>query len=229
MSYLKNRSDIHNCSELIAYIDEIGFLPLLRTGVAGWSAEDAVDEDCQYTTLPDGGWEWPLWEWKGSIIQESGCAYGKFFMGKAGFVSKEWWPDFCNWRRHCHPYPATDSIEEAILLTLKENGSMITRELRAACGFTGTKMRSKFDAYIARLEKSCYIVTQDFVYPHDRHGRPYGWGWSLLTVPENLFGRDACRIDRTPEESHARMMTHFKKIMPDADENFYRYVLEEKK
>ena len=110
---------IHTCPELVDYINEIGFLPLLRMGIDGWSAEDAADEECQYTRLPDGGWEWPLWEWKGSVLRESRCAYGKFFKRKAAFVSREWWPDFCNYRRSLYPYPEEGSIEETILATLK--------------------------------------------------------------------------------------------------------------
>lgn len=206
--------EIHSCAELTAFIDEIGFLPLLRMGVDSWSAEELVDEDCQYTPLPDGGWEWPLWEWKGEVIRESGCAYGKFFRGKAGFVSKGWWPDFCNWRRRDSTFPAPGSIEEAILLTLKENGSLITRDLRALCGFTGPKMRSRFDSFLTRLQMSGYIVTEDFVYPRDKHGRQYGWGWSLLTRPEELFGRVHCGMDVSPEESYGRIKEHFSKILP---------------
>ena len=209
---------VHTCQELIDYIGQVGFLPLLSMGVAGWSAEEVADEDCQYTRLPDGGWEWPLWEWKGPILQESGCAYGKFFQRKAGFISREWWPDFCNYRRSLYPQPEEGSIEEIILVTLKEYGSLITRKLRAACGFTGPKMRSRFDAYVTRLEMGGYIVTEDFVYPHDRHGREYGWGWSLLTTPETLFGREACHPECTPEESRERLLAHFREILPEVPE-----------
>lgn len=46
--------EIHSCAELTAFIDEIGFLPLLRMGVDSWSAEELVDEDCQYTPMPVG-------------------------------------------------------------------------------------------------------------------------------------------------------------------------------
>lgn len=95
---------------------------------------------------------------------------------------------------------------------------MITRELRAACGFTGPKMRSKFDAYVTRLQMGCYIVTEDFVYPQDKHGREYGWGWSLLTTPEQLLGREACLCQRTPEESFQRIYNHFRKLLPEASE-----------
>lgn len=209
---------IHSCPELIDYINEIGFLPLLPMGITGWSADEVVDEDCQYKSLPEGGWEWPIWEWKGSILQESGCAYGKFFKGKAAFVSREWWPDFCNYRRNIYPYPEEGSIEEAILDVLRIEGSLITRDLRHLCGFTGPKMRSRFDAYITKLEMGGYIVTEDFVYPRDRHGREYGWGWSLLTTPESLFGKERCRTERTPQESYERILQHFKKILPDTAE-----------
>ena len=206
---------IHSCPELMDYINKVGFLPLLNMGIGEWSAEAVLDEDCQYVVLPDGGWEWPLWEWKGDIIRESGCAYGKFFGQKATFITREWWPDFCNYRRSIHPRPEEGSIEDTILEILSLNGSMITRELRKACGFTGPKMRSKFDGFISRLQMGGWIVTEDFVYPHDKHGRKYGWGWSLLTTPENLFSREACHPDRTSEESYQRLMDHFHKILPE--------------
>ncbi len=197
-------------------IQEIGFLPLLDSGITGFSAEDLVDEDCRYVVYPDGGWDWPLWKWKGPIIQEGNCVYGKFFAGKAGFISREWWPDFCNYRRSKYPSPEEGSIEEAILLTLQEQGSLITRELRAACGFTGPKMRSKFDGYITRLQMACRIITEDFVYPRDKHNNEYGWGWALLTTPEQLLGRDHFRCPRTPAESYQRLTAHFHAILPHA-------------
>ena len=217
--------EVHSCPELMGLIQEVGFLPLLDSGIAGYSAEVIVDDDCRYVVYADGGWDWPLWKWKGPIVQEGGCVYGKFFAGKAGFVSREWWPDLCNWRRSKFPKPAEGSIEETILMTLAENGSLITRELRAACGFTGPNMRSKFDGYITRLQMAARIVTEDFVYPTDKHGREYGWGWSLLTTPEALYGRDACRCERTPEESYQRIFDHLRQLLPEATERQIRKLI----
>ena len=216
MQYLKD--EIHNAAELIELIGRIGFLPLLDSGIAGFSAEEIVDEDCRYVVFPDGGWDWPLWKWKGEVITEGGHVYGKFFAGKAGFISREWWPDFCNYRRSIHPAPAEGSIEDTILLTLAEHGSLITRELRALCGFDGPKMRSRFDSYITRLQMATRIVTEDFVYPRDKHNREYGWGWSLLTTPERLYGHDANHCDRSPEESIGRICQHLRQICPEASE-----------
>ena len=214
---MKHR-EIYNCAQLMELIQEIGFLPLLDSGIRGFSAEEIVSDDCRYVMLPDGGWDWPLWKWKGPIVKEGNCVYGKFFDKKAGFISLDWWPDFCNYRRHQHPTPEEGSIEEAILTTLQEHGSLITRKLRAACGFTGPKMRSKFDGYITRLQMACRIVTEDFVYPQDRHGKTYGWGWSLLTMPELLYGREACHCERTPDESFKRLHAHLRLILPQATE-----------
>ena len=209
---------IYSAAGMMSLIQEAGFLPLLDSGIDGFSADDIVDEDCQYVKLPEGGWDWPLWKWKGEIVKEMPCAYGKFFNRKAGFVSMAWWPDFCNYRRGKYPRPEELSIEGTILATLQTSGSLITKELRAACGFDGKGMRSKFDGYLARLEMATYIVTENFVYPHDKHDHEYGWGWSLLNTPEQLYGKAACQCGRSPEESFQRMMRHLKRILPHASD-----------
>ena len=209
---------IHTAPELMALISEMGFLPLLDSGIVGYSAEDMVDEECRYVVFPDGGWDWPLWKWKGPVVSDMPCAYGKFFNGKAGFVSLEWWPDLLNYRRSVSPTPKDDSIEGVILDTLRMCESAITRDLRKECGFVGPRMRSKFDGYITRLQMSCHIVTENFVYPRDRHGNEYGWGWSLLTTPERLFGHDVCKCGRTPKDSYQRMFKHLSSLLPHATE-----------
>ncbi|MCR4815881.1 MAG: hypothetical protein K5842_01690, partial [Bacteroidales bacterium] len=83
---------IKHCPELIDKIEHLGFLPLLESGIAGFSADAMVAPECRYHLLDDGGWDWPLWNWKGPMVIDGHFAYGKFFDGKAGFVTMEWWP-----------------------------------------------------------------------------------------------------------------------------------------
>ena len=86
-------------------------------------------------------------------------------------------------------------------------------------------MRSKFDGYLIRFEMATYIVTEDFIYPRDKHNREYGWGWSLLNIPEELYGKDVCKCERTPEESYQRIFEHLKEILPDAtDKQFINMI-----
>ncbi|MCR4965642.1 MAG: hypothetical protein K6A41_08310 [Bacteroidales bacterium] len=225
MDSLGRLKEIHSCPELIDCIQQTGFLPLLESGIQGFCAEGLLAEECRFTQFEDGTWEWPLWQWKSAVVTEGNCVYGKFFAGKAGFISREWWPDFYNWRRDQHPLPEEYSVEAAILDTLREHGSMIARDLRAACGLTGHNMRGKFDAYINRMQMACYIVTEDFVYPTDKHGNKYGFGWSLLTTPERLLGREACLCNRTPEESYQRMFEHLTNMLPHATEKQIKKIL----
>ena len=211
-------TEVYDCPQLMDLIARIGFLPLLAGSIHGFSADELVAPECRYVIKDDGSWDWPLWDWKGPIVTEGHFAYGKFFGGKAGFVTMDWWPDFCNWRRSRHPQPDEESIEETILAVLQLNGSMITRDLRRACGFDGPKMRSKFDGYVTRLQQACRVVTEDFVYPTDKHGNRYGWGWALLNTPEHLFGHDSCLCDRSPEESRCRIAEHLRSLLPQASE-----------
>ena len=67
-------------------------------------------------------------------------------------------------------------------------------------------------------EMATYIVTEDFIYPRDKHNHEYGWGWSLLNTPEVLYGREACQCNRTPQESYQRIFEHLKEILPDASD-----------
>lgn len=53
-----NFPEIYSATGMMELIQKIGFLPLLDSGIEGFSAEDIVAEDCRYVTFPEGGWDW---------------------------------------------------------------------------------------------------------------------------------------------------------------------------
>lgn len=87
---------------MINWINEIGFLPLFKNEVEGFSAEEHVSPLCWWT----GDAENDLWEWREIIARSGEVAYGKFFGKKTGFVSKEWFPVFANYRRDGYDFDA---------------------------------------------------------------------------------------------------------------------------
>ena len=66
--------EIYSATSMMELSQKIGFLPLLDSGIEGFSAEDIVAEDCRYVTFPEGGWDWPLWKWKVAIKREQSQA-----------------------------------------------------------------------------------------------------------------------------------------------------------
>ena len=52
-----NFPEIYSATGMMELIQQIGFLPLLDSGIEGFSAEDIVAEDCGYVRLPEGGWD----------------------------------------------------------------------------------------------------------------------------------------------------------------------------
>jgi hypothetical protein len=75
------------------------------------------------------------WEWKGPVIALGTVAYGKFFRGKAGFVSLECLPDLINWRRRPDA-PALSTFELEALAAIEQRESLLISELRKMLGWT---------------------------------------------------------------------------------------------
>ena len=99
---------IRTKNDLIQAINEYGFVPFFTNSIPGFSIEEHIAPECWYNSLGDS--MWPAWDWKGPVIKETGCAYGKFFENKAVYISKDWFPDFANYRRNGYPPTKTKSF-----------------------------------------------------------------------------------------------------------------------
>ena len=85
---------LHSADDLIAAVEQYGFLPFFRNEIHGFSIEELCPPELWFADDVDGPWEW-----KGPAARSGKCLYGKLFNKKAGFVSREWIPDFANFRR----------------------------------------------------------------------------------------------------------------------------------
>lgn len=203
---------------MVRMVEEFGFLPLLKNRIPGYSVEEHTPANLWFVSGVDGPWEW-----KGPVIQKTGCAYGKFFHGKAGFIGAEWFPDFANYRRDGYDFDARyeDGLaryqDKIVYDILAERPSLLSKEWR---NLVGIQNRGEFDAIVSRLQMLGYVTTIDFEYPIDKNGNPYGWGLARYAVPEKVWsGQFEKQVYlRTPEESRMKIALHIKKLFPDLPE-----------
>ena len=218
---------VHNQAELEDLIQEVGFLPFFRNTIPGYSIEECTPRSLWFAPDADGPWEW-----KGPIAMGKTCAYGKFFQGKAGFISLEHFPAFLNHRRDGYDFDARYDDELAskkdkqIMDIFLERESCMTHELKTLCSY-GKQGQKGFETVITRLQMQTYLIVRNFEYRKDKNGKPYGWGVARYTTPEAQFGTEW--VERAyreePEASAEKVLRHLRKLLPGASETQIRKLL----
>lgn len=212
--------EIHSAEELENLVCEMGFLPFFKHDIEGFSIEECCPPELWFASDKDGPWEW-----KGPVARSRKCVYGKFFGGKAGFISLDWFPDFANHRRDGYDFDARcdDGLvfykDEDIYNTIAENGIILSKKLKEICNYRKGENKG-FDTVITRLQMQTYVCIEDFEYMKDKYGRTYGWGVARYSKPEELFGYETVTkaYKRQPQESKQRIFDYLSDLLPDATE-----------
>ena len=218
---------IRSAADMLALVRQKGFLPLIgpsfsRNTIPGFSVEEFTPREYWFlygVEAPGNGRirhpERPGCLWKAAsfprVIRESGMV-----------------PDLMNWRRsHFRFRPKRESKEKLVYETIQLCESLQTGEIREACGFrrrsesraNARKKASRehsMEHVLMRLMMGTYLVIHSFEQHYDRNMQPYGWGIARYTTPEHMFGAEALRCDRTPEESAKRILEKLAREIPDA-------------
>ena len=214
--------ELRSAEDIVGLVSEIGFLPFFANDIKGFSIEENCPRELWFAGDVDGPWEW-----KGPAARSEKCVYGKFFGGKAGFVSLEFLPDFANYRRNGYDFDAryedghASRKDKAVYDTLEAHGKLLSKRLKYLCNYCKDGNKG-FETVITRLQMQTYVNIADFVYMRDKNDKVYGWGVAEYTTPEHLFGYDAvtAAYKREPEESKERLLEHLHKILPDTDRKF---------
>lgn len=204
--------------EVLELVERVGFLPFFKNRIPGFSLEECCPRELWFSDTVDGPWEW-----KGPIARTGRCVYGKLFSGKAGFVSREWLPDFANFRRDGYDFDARfdDGLaamkDKTVFEAVEKSGAILSKDLKELTGFGRGGIKG-FDTVITRLQMQTYVIIRDFVYMRDKYGRTYGWGVAQYSTPEALFGYDlvSSAYERDPMESRQRVLDHLRAVIPDA-------------
>lgn len=212
--------ELRRPEDMTELVEEIGFLPFFANRICGFSVEECCPGELWFSKDTDGPWEW-----KGPVARSGRCVYGKFFGGKAGFVSRQWLPDFCNFRRDGYDFDARydDGLasrkDKSVFDAVAAHGALLSKELKNLCDYRKGGNRG-FDTVITRLQMQTYVAIADFVYMKDRFEKVYGWGVGKYSTPEAMFGYDYVTgaYCREPGESKNRILGHLKTLLPEASE-----------
>lgn len=222
---------IHNVDETIAYINKIGFLPLFKNEIPGFSLEERTVAKYWWS----GDDRVDPWEWREIIARSGKVAYGKFFDKKAGFVSLEWLPVFANYRRDGYDFDAMYEDGKApykykkIMMNFMDDNlesKILSNELKKLAGF-GKEGDKGFDGAITTLMMQFYLCNCDFRKRKNKKGEEYGWNVAMYTSPENLWGYrnvTACYKEK-PKESWQKIVNHMHEIYPVASDKQIKKVL----
>ncbi|MDO4188532.1 MAG: hypothetical protein Q4D29_06030 [Lachnospiraceae bacterium] len=222
---------IHTVDEAIEYINEIGFLPLFKNEIPGFSLEER--------TVPKYWWsgdkKYDPWEWREIIARSGEIAYGKFFNKKAGFISKKWLPYFVNSRRDGYDFDAlwedgkASRRQKKIMdLFIEENSEaeLFSFEVKKMAGFVKGGEKN-FEGTITDLEMKLYLVNRDFRLRKNKNGQEYGWAIAIYATPEHIFGYEHVTkaYKEAPVDSSKRIKDYMLDIYPVASEKQIRKVL----
>lgn len=211
---------IRTVEELIEYINKAGFLPLFKNDIPGFSVEE-------HTNAADWWSEDSLldpWEWRGIITRGGKAAYGKFFYGKAGFISKQWFPYFANYRRDGYDFDSLWEDEKASMRQKKvmdlfedEKAELYSFEIKKQAGF-GKNGGKNFEGIMTSLQMQSYLCLRDFHRKRNKTGRAYGRSIAVYTRPETLWGYEyvTSAYEEEPRKSGDRIISHMMEIYPTA-------------
>lgn len=212
---------IRTWQELINYINEVGFLPLFKNEVEGFSAEEHTSDLFWWSGDP----EQDPWYWREIIARSGQVAYGKFFNKKAGFISLEWLPVFANYRRDGYDYDAAwdDGLlnvrAKKIMDLFEDHEELAGHEIRKLAGF-GKGGEKNFSGVITDLQMQTYLVMTDFRLRKNKKGQEYGWPVAVYRKPESVWGYEAAAgcYSEDPKVSKERIVNRMKAIFPEAGE-----------
>ncbi len=214
-------SRIKSTAELTEFIDELGFLPLFRNTIEGFSVEEMTAAQGWFGGIPD---EDP-WAWREIIAEEGKLAYGKLFANKAGFLSREWYPIFATYRRNGYDFDSRyeDGLAsyraKRIMDVLEQVDFLPSNEIKKLAGF-GKEGEKGFEGVMTTLQMQTYISVHSFRRRVNKKNEEYGWPVANFIISEKLFGTEHVRSSYhlSQEEAKRKIIDRVKVKFPSASE-----------
>lgn len=212
---------LHSPEDLLKLVQQVGFLPLFSNEIPGFSVEE-------HTPAEDWWQDDPAtdpWAWRQVIASDENVAYGKFFDRKAGFVSRDWFPDFANYRRDGYDWEGLyedgkmKHRNRQIIGALEPDGQARGMEMLSCDLKKKAAVAKGFEGALTELQMQTFLIMSGFRQRRNKYGIGYGWHVAALMTPETKWGYEWVNgCGRKPEESLQRIREHLIRFWPDAPE-----------
>ena len=213
-----DRECLHSPEDLLTLIRKVGFLPLFSGDIPGFSVEERTPPDDWWTDRPGDPWAW-----RQILATHPDVAYGKFFDKKAGFVSREWFPAFANYRRDGYDWEGLyedgklNSRCRRILEVLELNEDSEGLGLLSCDIRKRAALEKGFEGALTELQMKSFLIMSAFRQKRNKRGEEYGWHVAELMTPETKWGWDVVNsCDEKPEKSLQRIMEQISRSFPRA-------------
>ena len=188
----------------------------------GWAAESPYETPVQWHS---GNPETDPWEWRMRVLEEEqGIAYGKGFLRKTGYMTREWAPYFIAARRggqslaEAYEDGTISHYAKRIYDVMAAQGAMPVHELKPQIGFVRDD-KSAFDRALIELQMRMYITVCGRKQRVSMKGEEHGWASTAFCTMEEFWGDEvfvqADALD--PKEAEAALVSRVRELNPLVD------------
>lgn len=207
--------------QLIELVEEIGFFPMFKGEIPCFSVEERTQRQLWNYTSHDPT---KPWVWREEMVSSGTFAYGNFFGGRAGFITKEWFPLFVACRRDGYDFDSRfdDGLasrkQKQIMAVFDSHDAVSTPEIKRLSGFD--RRDSKFYRAFDDLQMKTYLTVSGYTRKISKKGTPYGWSIAMYSTAEHFFGTQWVQrgYEISPQEAQRRIVQQIRRFYPDASD-----------
>lgn len=164
------------------------------------------------------------WIWRiRAVTEREEFAGGKFFLGKNGWITREWLPRFISVRRQGrtmeerYAQGLVPRMAKTLYDRIREEPHCHMVQLRSALGI-GKEDRSRFDGALCFLQRELFIVVSGEARKTSLSGAPYGWPVTTYCTASRFFGdaleEEAAGLD--PSVARIEVIDRIRELNPAA-------------
>jgi len=189
-----------------------------------WNQEPPFDTPVRWHT---GNPETDPWEWRVRVlIERDDVAYGKFFLKKSGYITREWFPHFIAARRgdatmiehYFDGHASREAKQIYEIISAAEGGVLDVEEIKRLGSFK-KEDKSRFDRALTELQMGLFITMCGTNRRISSTGKEFGWNSMMYCTTEAFWGPEVFEkaAEITYDDAISSITAQILKLNPAAE------------